>query len=394
MTGYKKKFKLLLPVIIFIIFQITSFLSFADDQPLKKSEVKDIKHWSAKGYTRVVVEFSEPITYISKRISGPDRLYFDLQNTKISKEINTALPVGDGILKTVRAGQFNSETVRVVLDLEEIDDFHSFFMDDPAKLVIDVYGTTKKTKQPAQKPEISPIIIVIDPGHGGHDPGAVGGKGLYEKDVVLDIGLKLKKVLSENKNIKVYMTRDRDVFIPLVERTAFANTKNADLFVSIHANASPSRNAKGVETYLLNWTTDNEAIRVSARENAISVKKMKEHMNRYKSDVDKIVGDFKRGLKRDESIKLAGHIHKTLVSTLDENYSKTKDLGVKNALFFVLFGAKMPSVLAEVSFISNPVEEKLLKKDSYRGDIAKALAKGIHTYLSKNSADQKIAKLR
>ncbi|MBI1811263.1 MAG: N-acetylmuramoyl-L-alanine amidase, partial [Nitrospirae bacterium] len=248
---------------------LSSFFSSKNAHASDPVDVKDIRQWSSKGYTRVAVDLSAPVEFSSKRISNPDRLYFDLKNTKISKEINTTLPVGDGILKTVRAGQFNQDTVRVVLDLEEIKDFKAFILEEPAKLIIDVYGN--KPIKPHDD-VLNLKTIVIDAGHGGHDPGAVGPTGLYEKDVVLDIALKLKDILSKNSNLKVFLTREKDVFIPLVERTAFANSKHADLFISIHTNASPNRNARGIETYLLNWTNDDEAIRVAARENQISLK--------------------------------------------------------------------------------------------------------------------------
>ncbi|HBU05891.1 MAG TPA: hypothetical protein DEA95_04780 [Nitrospiraceae bacterium] len=279
-----------------------------------------------------------------------------------------------------------------MLDLEEIKDFKVFMLEDPARLIIDVYGH-KKT---AKTKEIVPALttIVLDPGHGGRDPGAVGPNGLYEKDVVLDIALKLKKALSENQAFKVFLTRERDIFIPLEERTAFANSKNADLFISIHANASPNRSARGIETYLLNWTNDEESIRVSARENAISIKKMKAQMNKFKSEVSVILGDLMRDNKRDESIKLANYIQNSIISGLGENYSEVRNHGVKNALFYVLFGAKMPSVLAEVSFISNPVEEKLLSKEDYKTHIAKAMADGVNTYAAAMPSEQKVAGLK
>lgn len=371
---------------------LSSFFSSKNAHASDPVDVKDIRQWSSKGYTRVAVDLSAPVEFSNKRISNPDRLYIDLKNTKISKEINTTLPVGDGILKTVRAGQFNQDTVRVVLDLEEIKDFKVFMLDDPARLIIDVYGH-KKT---AKTKEIVPALttIVLDPGHGGHDPGAVGPNGLYEKDVVLDIALKLKKVLSENQAFKVFLTREKDIFIPLEERTAFANSKNADLFISIHANASPNRSARGIETYLLNWTNDEEAIRVAARENAISIKKMKAQMNKFKSEVSVILGDLMRDNKRDESIKLANYIQNSIISELGEKYSEVRNHGVKNALFYVLFGAKMPSVLAEVSFISNPEEEKLLSKEDYKTHIAKAMADGVNTYAAAMPSEQKVAGLK
>jgi N-acetylmuramoyl-L-alanine amidase len=354
-------------------------------------EVKDIRSWSSENYTRVVVDLTNTVEFSKNRLSNPDRLYFDVKDAHISKEINTSIPVGDGILKTVRASQFNKTTVRVVLDLDEISDYQTFIFDDPARLVIDVYGKTRTSAKPDMN--IVKRMIVLDPGHGGHDPGAVGPKNLYEKDVVLDIALKLKKVLMEDPFNEVFLTRERDIFIPLEERTAMANRKNADLFVSIHANASPRREARGIETYLLNWNDDEEAIRVAARENAISLKKMRA-MNRQVDIVDVIKSDLIRENKRDESIKLANYIQRSLISNLDSDTKHVLNLGVKQALFYVLFGAKMPSVLVEVSFISNPEEERLLSNDAYRTEIAKGIAKGLNTYLTSAPTVQKVVEFR
>jgi N-acetylmuramoyl-L-alanine amidase len=354
-------------------------------------EVKDVRYWSSSDYTRVVVDLTGTVEFSKNRISNPDRLYFDLMNTTIAREIKTSLPVGNGILKIVRAGQFKPNIVRVVLELEEIADFNVFILDGPARLVIDVRGKEKMKKTDTA---IAKRRIVIDPGHGGHDPGAVGLGGLYEKDVVLDIALKLKEILLSNPLNEVILTRETDVFLSLEERTAIANKKNADLFVSIHANASPRRKAKGVETYLLNWADDEEAMRVAARENAISLNKMKAINRQMQSDVlDIIKSDLMRQNKRDESIKLAHYIQKSIVSTLNNNHADTFDLGIKQALFYVLFGARMPSVLVEVSFISNPEEERLLSSDSYRMQIAEAIAEGLNKYITLIPTVQKVAEL-
>ena len=355
-------------------------------------EVKDVRYWSSPDYTRVVVDLTGTVEFSKNRISNPDRLYFDLMNTTIAREIKTSLPVGDGILKIVRAGQFKPNIVRVVLDLEEIADFNVFILDGPARLIIDVRGKEKMKRTDAA---IAKRRIVIDPGHGGHDPGAVGLKGLYEKDVVLDVALKLKEILLSNPLNEVILTRETDVFLSLEKRTAIANKKNADLFLSIHANASPRRTAKGVETYLLNWADDEEAMRVAARENAISLNKMKAINRQMQMDVlDIIKRDLMRQNKRDESIKLAHYIQKSIVSTLNNNRENTLDLGIKQALFYVLFGARMPSVLVEVSFISNPEEERLLSSDYYRMQIAEAIAGGLNKYITIIPTVQKVAEFR
>lgn len=372
-----------------VILLLTFFPSYSTASG--EIEVKDIRYWSSPDYTRVVVDLTGTVEFSKNRISNPDRLYFDLMNTIIAREIKTSLPVGDGILKIVRAGQFKPNIVRVVLDLEEIADFDVFILDGPARLIIDVRGKERMKKTDAA---IAKRRIVIDPGHGGHDPGAVGLKGLYEKDVVLDIALKLKKILLSNPLNEVVLTRETDVFLSLEKRTAIANKKNADLFVSIHANASPRRQAKGVETYLLNWADDEEAMRVAARENAISLKKMKAINRQMQMDVlDIIKSDLMRQNKRDESIKLAHYIQKSIVSTLNNNRENTLDLGIKQALFYVLFGARMPSVLVEVSFISNPEEERLLSSDYYRVQIAEAIAEGLNKYITIIPTVQKVAEL-
>lgn len=357
---------------------------------LQKAKVKDIQYWSSSDYTRIAIELSEPVEFTKNRLSNPDRIFFDLKNASIAKETRTSFPVGDGILKSVRASQFTGETVRVVFDIEEISDMKCFLIESPAKLVIDLYGKGGQTGE--AEPLTVKRRIVIDAGHGGHDPGAVGPQKLYEKDVVLDVALKVRKFLMKDAQNEVFLTRATDVFIPLEQRTAFANRKNADLFVSIHANASPNRMAKGIETYLLNWTDDEEANKVAARENKISLRKMKA-LNKQFDILDVIKTDLMRENKRDESLKLANYLQKSLISNIEDSNKHVRDLGVKQALFYVLFGASMPSVLAEISFISNPDEEKLLSKEWYKTDIAKSIVDGINAYFKSVSPVQKVAKV-
>jgi N-acetylmuramoyl-L-alanine amidase len=351
--------------------------------------VKDINYWSSSEYTRVVIELSESVNFSKNLLTNPDRLYFDLLDVTIEKEVKTSFPIGDGILKSIRAGQYAPSTVRVVLDIEHLTDCKFFLLENPARLVIDVYG--KHTDTIKEKSDFLAVKrrVVIDAGHGGHDPGAVGLRKLYEKDVVLDIALKVKKILSADPLYEVFLTREKDVFLPLEARTAIANRKNADLFVSVHANASPRREAKGIETYLLNWTDDEEALRVAARENKITLKQMRA-MNKQMDVVDIIKSDLMRENKRDESIKLANYIQRSLVSQLEEQ----NDLGVKQALFYVLFGARMPSVLAEVSFISNLEEERLLSQDDYRMKIAESIIAGIKKYFESTPTLQRVVELQ
>jgi N-acetylmuramoyl-L-alanine amidase len=377
-------------VVCFFAFSLPLINSYQiEAAQAQKAEVRNIRYWSSQGYTRVIVELSHPVEFVKKRLINPDRLYFDLRNTKIIKEVQNNLPVGDGILRSVRAGQYDPDTVRVVLDLETMDDFSAYILDDPTKLIIDVNAKRE------EKIIVSKKILVLDPGHGGHDPGAVGKKGLQEKDVVLDIALKLREILKKEQNIEVVLTRDKDIFIPLPDRSLVALRHNADLFVSIHANASPNRNARGIETYLQNWTNEEEATKVAARENYVSIKKMKEMLAQYKNDdyVGKILGDLRRDVKRDGSVALANYVQHALYNNVANVHAKTVNLGVKQAMFFVLMGASMPpSILAEVSFISNPDEEHLLSQESYRMVVANSIASGIKKYFSSSTPVQKMAR--
>ncbi|MBF0564983.1 MAG: N-acetylmuramoyl-L-alanine amidase [Nitrospirae bacterium] len=231
--------------------------------------------------------------------------------------------------------------------------------------------------------------IVLDPGHGGHDPGAMSKDGLKEKDITLDIALYTAKILRNKYGFDVYMTRDKDVFIPLDERTAIANSKNADLFVSIHVNANNTPSVKGIETYFLNFTNSEESMKVAARENDISMKKMK----KLQSELGIILASLARETKRDESLRLAHILQDAIVSNLKKKYKGVCNNGVKKGPFYVLVGASMPSALVEVSYITNENEEKLLNSDSYKQDMALSIARGINQYVMSLPESPEYAKL-
>lgn len=213
--------------------------------------------------------------------------------------------------------------------------------------------------------------IVIDPGHGGKDPGAIAF-GLKEKDVVLRLAKMAAKILQDTHGYQVSLTRTKDVFLPLEERTAMANTKKADLFLSLHLNAHPDKRVGGVETYFLNLATDADAMRVAALENATSTHSI--------GELQDILQDILKNAKNDESSRLAQYIHRNLATGLDQGY-KIKNLGVKQAPFYVLIGAEMPAVLIEVSFITNPKEAELLQKESYLLKIAEEIVNGLISYV-------------
>ena len=215
--------------------------------------------------------------------------------------------------------------------------------------------------------------IVIDPGHGGHDTGAIGPTGLEEKTVVLDVGLRLKALLERNTDCEVIMTRDDDEFIPLEERTAIANQKGADLFISIHANASQDSTARGIETYYLNLNSNPEVLEVAARENATS----QESVHQLQDMIKKIAMTE----KIEESEDFAKLVQREVYTRIAKASGAQRDRGVKKAPFVVLIGANMPSVLAEISFLSNPRDERMLRRPDYREKIASALYDGILEYL-------------
>jgi N-acetylmuramoyl-L-alanine amidase len=213
---------------------------------------------------------------------------------------------------------------------------------------------------------------VLDPGHGGKDPGAIGIGGIAEKDVVLSVAHKLARKLRQEMGIDVVLTRKDDSFVALEDRTAIANAQNADLFVSLHMNASPNAEARGLETYYLDNTTDEASMRLAARENATARNKV--------SDLQFILSDMTQNLKLEDSMTLAHRLQGSLVNTMARRMADVRDLGVKKALFYVLVGARMPSVLVEMFFITNKIEGRAMARDEYQDAVVDSLYEGIQKY--------------
>ncbi len=351
--------------------------------------IKQIRHWSSADYSRVVLDLSRKVSYqahvLKPQPGKPPRLYVDLEPARISPYLKPLVPVKDGLLKQIRFGQYRKNTVRVVLDLASLTDYRVFFLDEPARLVIDLIG--KETRQKAC-PSPPKIIngeislaqqlglcirrVVIDPGHGGKDPGC-RRRNLKEKDIVLKVAKRLAEKLRAKLGCQVILTRSRDVFIPLEQRTAIANMKRADLFISIHVNSSPKRSAYGIETYYLNFASDEEAMRVAAVENAASTHSLSELQNLLKGIL--------LNTKLEESRRLAEAVQKNLVKTLRRRYRRVKDRGVRTAPFVVLIGTRMPAVLVEIGFLSHPVEAKRLISPRYQDQVAEGIARGIVAYV-------------
>jgi N-acetylmuramoyl-L-alanine amidase len=224
--------------------------------------------------------------------------------------------------------------------------------------------------------------IVIDPGHGGKDPGAIGRSGIYEKDIVLDISKRLANSLRRGLRAKVLLTRTNDRFLSLDARSAFANRNGADLFISVHANSSSTRGLSGIETYLLSEASDERALKVAARENGVPVQEL--------SDLQIILADLRVRGQINRSAPLAEFVHEQMISNLSRRYSRVRDLGVKQAPFYVLLGAKMPSILVEVGFLSHRRGEDRLRSPKYRQSLASSMSDGIRKFIKQTQLARQV----
>jgi len=371
--------------------------------------VEDIRHWSTPTYTRVVIDLADQVKYeghLLKKdpdLKKPRRLYVDLGNAWINKEIETSIPIKNNLLRMARAGQYDKDTVRVVLDIDNMVGYKIFHLFDPFRIVIDVQGEEtmpgeaasaekppeKKVKKEEMQKELSLAKqlglrvrrIIIDAGHGGKDPGAVGRKGMKEKDIVLKLARILAEKVRDNLDCQPVLTRGTDVFLPLEKRTAMANIEKADLFISLHVNAHRYTNVQGLETYFLNIALDEDSMNLAARENATSTKNI--------SDLQVILNGLMLNTKIHESSRLAEFVHRGLMSEVSGGYKQVKNRGVRQAPFYVLIGAEMPAVLVEIGYITNPVECTRLGSDAYLTRVASGIAAGIGHYMKDMEAAYK-----
>jgi N-acetylmuramoyl-L-alanine amidase len=378
----------------------------------KKVTVTGLRFWSNPNYTRVVIDTDKETSYLhhllkkDPSIKKPQRLYVDLQNCTLGENIEKIIPIDDDLLSGARAGQFTNYSVRVVVDIKSFKTYKVFSLKDPFRIIMDMWGDSAKPSKTSNlkvknrikdpKATADSIVkqlslgvkrIIIDPGHGGRDYGAPGRiKGVHEKKVVLKIGQKLAKKIQKEIKCEVIMTRNNDKFLTLEERTAIANTKNADLFISIHTNANRDRRAYGIETYFLSPAGDKESILVAARENATSTNNI--------SDLDVILSDLLQNSKINESSRLAAYIQESIYKNLKKRgYSRVKNKGVKQAPFYVLIGAQMPAVLIETSFISNQRECKRLINSKYQDRLCEGIVFGIKKYIKETNPTAFIPKV-
>jgi len=393
---------------------------------------------------RITVDLDAEVAYHQEEIANPRRLFFDLKGAKAAPGLlDVSLKYEGDVVKEVRLGRHPQNTTRLVVDLDGVSGYTVYPLYGPYRLVMDFRRTLATTPtavsrtvappivlppvvtsdartsaqlatipqvkqldpRPATQPEprllrsqpagpkslppaspaansngafslsrqlgLSVSRIVIDAGHGGHDPGT-HGNGVNEAELTLDVALRVQKLLQKQPGLEVVMTRDTDVFIPLEERTAIANREGADLFLSIHANASRNVQAGGVETYFLNFAMNPEAEAVAARENATSGQAM--------HSLPDIVRAIALNNKINESRDLAETVQRSMAKRLSARNRSLKDRGVKQAPFVVLIGAVMPSVLAEISFLTNKQDSALVKTQAYRQQIAQALFDAIINY--------------
>ena len=346
----------------------------------------EVRSYSHPDKTRVVIDLSEKTEFRADKLINPDRIFIDIMGS-IAKLEDTSkqIKIDDGVVKTVRTAQFNQEITRVVFDLYRKARYELFSLIEPDRVVIDIFKSSeeaaisetlpaKSEEKPAPGPEITgKRVVIIDPGHGGKDPGAIGPTGLKEKDVTLGIALYLEKLL-KGAGIPTYLTRSKDEFVYLENRTNFANQKNGFIFISLHANSVLNHrpSAKGIETFVLS----SKYIGASARDVADRENRASRAHPEVDTDLALIIADLEESANIKYSLDFAEIIQKKLV-----NYLKLEDRGVKQAPFVVLKGANMVAVIVEVAFISNPKEEKLLKNNEFKQKSAQALFEAIKYYV-------------
>jgi N-acetylmuramoyl-L-alanine amidase len=355
----------------------------AGKRPAGLGDVKLIKVYEDEHHTRVVVELTRPAEYHTGFVADPPRYYIDIENTWIEPEARQPQELSDHqVVRNVRGGQNTLTRARVVVELDRPGRPRDTFVvrsPDPFRIVTDIHHGEPHPRPPvaarAGQPDAfdrRPVRrVVIDPGHGGKDPGAIGSGGLREKDVVLKVSRALADRL-RREGLEVYLTRDSDKFIPLDQRTQLANRWKGDLFVSVHANASRNRRSSGVETYLLDTRYDRNTARVAARENGTTVAEL--------NDVQHILASLALSYSERYASPLAEKVHTGLMSSLRRKFGSTRDLGVKRGPFLVLFQADMPAILVEIGFVTNKSEARRLRRRDFPTAVANGIAEGVLRY--------------
>ena len=379
------------------------------ERPKGVAEVRGIRHWSYPGFSRVWIELSRPaeprVNHLpaNPQAGRPERLYLDLEGVWVGRDHSEPIRVGDGLLEGVRLGQNTPTTTRVVIDLQRYERHRVLSLQGPDRVVIDVFGPVgvpsasprarrepsgvsetaraEPARVPPQETEapakplpfvLRPVrTVVLDPGHGGRDPGATGLGGIEEKDVTLRLARALRTRLRE-RGFRVVMTRDDDRTLDLEERTAIAEGAGGDVFVSLHCNAAPRPALHGIETYSLNEGDEQHSVQVAARENGIALEEV--------DVLQRTVAQLRVSEASGPSWVLAELVHHQLVQGLRERYEGVNDLGVKKGPFYVLFLSSMPSILIEAGFLTHHDEAKRLHSRTYLARLAESVAEGLSLY--------------
>lgn len=359
--------------------------------------IQNIRLFSTAEHTRLVLDLDRPPKIKEHRSPSSDQVTLALKNVTLSPAAKQR--VGSAISATpLIISQDGPKAVTVSFPTTVVRQYKHFLLHHPTRLVVDITPATptttaaprvipvaediRDTPSPALTPPPQPVVpapklyktIVIDPGHGGKDPGARGQRGTEEKDITLKVALQLRELLRQQPGVQVLMTRDQDVFVELEDRAKFANSQNADLFISIHVNSHPSRAVKGIEIYHFGQAKDQRALEVAARENGTP-------LGSTDAGVNYILADLLTGKKIEESLELAWSTKESMVARMNGHY-EVNDHGVKTAPFYVLRYTSMPSILAEIAYISNPSEETLLQKSAFIHDVAESLLSGVKTFLA------------
>jgi N-acetylmuramoyl-L-alanine amidase len=345
-------------------------------------DVVEVRHWSYPDYTRVVVETTKSVKLETslRHLSAdpaakrPERLYVDLGGLWVGRRYVDGIELGDGLLQGVRMGQNTLRTARLVLDIEHYQRHRMFTLEHPHRVVIDVYGHRQGRRglRDTRLPEAGDPVqtVVIDAGHGGRDPGAIGIGGAREKEITLKLAKALGTKLGERGFLVLY-TRDDDRSMSLEERTAIAEAARADLFVSIHANSAPRRSVHGIETYYLDKNHERHSLTVAARENGVTREQV--------DDLQRTLARLRVSELSAYSHRLANLVQTAMVGGIPRRY-QVNDLGVKKGPFYVLFLSNTPAILVEVGFITNRAEAKRLRKGDYVEALASGMAEGLTRY--------------
>ena len=394
MSGRRGRLWTIFPV---LILSLAAAPAEKTDVPVL-SEVYNVRSYAHPNYTRIVLDVGAPREYVWNETLTPSEITVDVIRARLNPIVpETVTPAGAGYIRRLRLAAKNPTTVRLTIeaDWDRVRRYDVFNLFDPFRIVIDIYPKDPAAGPAAAAPPAEKIpkpaqpagggyslarqlglgvrTIIIDPGHGGSDPGCLDPAGPKEKDLTLDIALKLKAILEAESDLSAVLTRETDIFVPLEARTIVANQRKADLFISIHVNAYRLKARQGLETFFLNFSPDPAVNELAAKENATTTKTI--------GEMDKIVKKVVQNSRIIESRELARTVQSALASHLSRHYAGVKDLGAKGGPFWVLLGSEMPAILIEAGHLSNPEEIKRLQSAVYRQNIARGIFEGIKAYI-------------